>query len=261
VLLAAVLGAAAIAAPSGDPPPAPDRFNPVPPTTLTLTHARMKPAQGGQRVRVTIPASPGTNAFGDTVAYRWDTGVDGGARCQPGALPDLSDVSAGTVIDALLPRARKGWCRGSYGVKLEAVVTVNCQNDPPEECEYYRHDTQEVAYASFEVGSFPKSICHTRGEVERCWISPTYRDPPMWILEAPLDDLLGPDGGTSDADPYFERAFRRHPLMQNHWETDDDSFYGYPTSRAEAVRMTAIVDEVLRSGPYHGKDWPGRPRP
>jgi hypothetical protein len=259
VLFAAVLGAAALAAPGGDAPSSPDRFNPVPPATLTLTHQRMKPAQGGQRVRVTIPVSPGTNAFGDTLTYRWDAGVDGGARCQPGALPDLGGVIAGTVIDALLPRPRMGWCRGSYGVKLEAVITVNCANDPPEECEWEQAGTQEVAYAHFEVGSFPKSICHTRGEVERCWISPTYREPASWIVTAPLDDLLGPDGGTSEADPYFERAFRRRPLMKNHWETDDDTFYAWPSSRKEALRMTAIVDEVLRAGPYHGKDWPGRP--
>jgi hypothetical protein len=145
-------------------------------------------------------------------------------------------------------------------VKLEAVVKVNCDNDPPFDCQFRATNTERVAYAYFEVGSDPKSICHTRGEVQRCWNSPTYREPASWDIEAPLDDLLGPDGATSDADAYFERAFRHHPLMQRHWETDDDSFYAWPSSRKEALRMTAIVDEVLRAGPYHGKDWPGRPR-
>jgi hypothetical protein len=98
-------------------------------------------------------------------------------------------------------------------------------------------------------GSYPRSSCHTRGDVERCWISPTYREPASRIVIAPLDDLFGPDGGTAEADPYFERAFRRHPLMRRHWETDDDTLSAWPRSRKEAVRMTAIVDEVLRAGP------------
>jgi hypothetical protein len=209
----------------------------------------MKPAHGGQRVQVTIPVSPRTNASGDTLVYRWDTRVGGGPRCQSSALPDLTGVTAGTVIDAPLARPRKGWCRGSYGVKLEAKVTVSCDNEPPPKCEFSEAETQEVAYAHFEVGSYPKSICHARGEVERCWISPTYREPASWGVTTPLDDLLGPDRATSDADPYFERASRHDPLMQRHWETDDNTFYAWPSSREEAVRMTAMVDDVLRYGP------------
>jgi hypothetical protein len=55
------------------------------------------------------------------------------------------------------------------------------------------------------------------------------------------------------ADPYFERAFRKHPLMKKHWETDDNEFFGSPTTRKEAIAMAKIVDRVLRSGPFYGK--------
>src|SRR3954453_21143454 len=99
-----VLIAAALGAPTAAPP---ERGAPIPPVPLTLAHRRMAPSQGGQRVRVTIPVTPGVDAFGDVVSYRWDTRVGGGARCQPGPLPDLKAVTAGTVIDAPLPRPPK----------------------------------------------------------------------------------------------------------------------------------------------------------
>jgi hypothetical protein len=231
--------------------PAPDRQYPVGPTTLTLAHKRLAVAQGGQRVHVTIPVTPGVNAFGDTLSYRWDTRVDGGPRCQPGALPDLSAVTAGTVIDAPLPMPAHGWCRGFYSVRLAADVTVNCDNDPPPYCGE-TEPLATIAWAAFQAGRLPRRICHHRGKVERCWTEPSYRDPKAsWSVGATLDDLLGPDGATSDADPYFDRAFRGHPAMQQHWETDDNEFYGWPATRAEAIRMSRIVDRVLRAGRYH----------
>jgi hypothetical protein len=55
-----------------------DRYHPVPPPTLTLAHNRMAPAQGEQRVHVTIPVTAGVNALGESISYRWDTHVDGG---------------------------------------------------------------------------------------------------------------------------------------------------------------------------------------
>jgi hypothetical protein len=260
VLFAALLATAALSVPADVEGAPADRYNPIPPTTLTLAHKRMAPAQGGQRVHVTIPVAPGTNALGDNITYRWDAHVDGGPRCQPGALPDLSSVAAGAVIDAALPAPAKGWCRGSYGVRLQALVTVNCANDPPPYCRSGESAPQTVARAEFRVGSDPRRICHHRGDVERCWLGPTYRRPATWSVTAPLNDLLGPDGATEDADRYFIQAFRGDPALQRHWETADDSFWGYPHSRAEAVRMAAIVDRVLRAGPYHGKRWPGRPK-
>jgi hypothetical protein len=42
--------------------------------------------------------------------------------------------------------------------------------------------------------------------------------------------------------------------------TDDDSFSGWATRRSQAARMAAIVDRVLRAGPYHGKRRPDRPK-
>src|ERR1700750_2302093 len=98
MVVAAVL--ATLAGTSTSPP---DREHPVPATKLTLRFDRLRVKQGGQRVRVTIPVSAGTNQFGDTLTCRWDTHVGGGARCQPGALPDLTGIAAGTVIDAPLP--------------------------------------------------------------------------------------------------------------------------------------------------------------
>ena len=246
MLVAALMATAALAG-SGQ---APDRQYPVAPTTLTLAHKRMAVTQGGQRVHVTIPATPGVNEFGDTLAYRWNTHVDGGPRCQPGALPDLSAVTAGTVIDAPLPMPAKGWCRGYYSVRLVTDVTVNCDNGPPPYCGE-DETLATIASAEFEVTPLPRTICHRRGKVEHCWTAPSYRNPASWSVTAPLDDLLGPDGATSDADPAFNRAFRHHPVMQRHWETDDNEFYGYPTSRAEAVRMSKIIDRVLRAGRYH----------
>jgi hypothetical protein len=130
-------------------------------------------------------------------------------------LPDLSSVTAGTVIDAALPAPAKGWCRGSYGVRLQADVIVNCENDPPPYCRSGESSPQTVARAEFPVGSEPRRICHHRGEVERCWRAATYRRPATWTVTAPLDDLLGPDGATSDADPYFLRAFRGDPALQH----------------------------------------------
>jgi hypothetical protein len=240
-----------------DPPPT-DRYDPVPPTTMTITHEHVKLNQGGQRIRVTIPATPGTNAYGDSFVYRWDTNVSGGARCQPGPLADLTNVTAGTAIDAPLPKPSKSWCRGLYGVTLEAVIALNCANDPPFDCGKGEPLTEDVARVTFTAGSDPTVICHRHGEAERCWVAATYRDPASWSVSAFLDDLLGPDGATEDADPYFERAFRKHPLMKKHWETDDNEFFGYPTSRKEAIAMAKTVDRVLRSGPFHGKTWPGR---
>jgi hypothetical protein len=240
-----------------EPPPT-DRYYPVPPTTMAVTHERVKLNQGGQRVKVTIPATPGTNEFGDSFVYRWQTGAGGGARCQPGPLPNLTNVTAGSVIDAPLPKPAKGWCRGLYGVTLEAVVTFNCAIDPPLDCGQGEPRTQDVARVTFRAGSDPTTICHRHGEAQRCWTAATYRDPASWSVSATLDDLLGPDGATSDADPYFERAFRKHPLMDRHWEIDDNEFYGFPTSRKEAIAMAKIVDRVLHSGPFHGKTWPGR---
>ena len=58
-----------------EPPPT-DRVNPVPPATMTITHEHVKLNQGGQRIRVTIPATPVTNALGDSFTYRWKPDVD-----------------------------------------------------------------------------------------------------------------------------------------------------------------------------------------
>jgi hypothetical protein len=58
----------------------------------------------------------------------------------------------------------------------------------------------------------------------------------------------------------LRRAFRGHPVMQRHWETDDNLFYGYPDNRAEATRMSRIVDRVLRAGRYHHARQPGQRR-
>jgi len=240
-----------------DPPPI-DRSNVVPPATMTITSEQVMLNQGGQRIRVTIPATPGANTLGDSFTYRWDTQVSGGARCQPGPLPDLANVVADTVIDAPLPKPAKGWCRGYYSVTLEAVVVLNCAIDPPFGCGEGEPLTDEVASVAFQAGSNPTVICKRHGEAKRCWTAATRREHASWSVSALLDDLLGPDGATSDADPYFERAFRKHPLIDQHWETDDNQFFGYPTSRKEAIAMAKIVDRVLRSGPFYGKTWPGR---
>jgi hypothetical protein len=240
-----------------EPPPT-DRYDPVPPTTMTITREQVELSQGGQRIRITIPATPGTNAYGDSFVYRWDTDVSGGARCQPGPLPDLTNVTAGAVIDAPLPKPAKGWCRGPYGVTLEAVIGLNCAIDPSFGCGKGEPLTEDVAQVTFTAGSDPTVTCHRDGGAERCRTAATYRDPASWSVSAFLDDLLGPNGATEDADPYFERAFRKHPLMKKHWETDDNEFFGYPTSRKEAIAMAKIVDRVLRSGPFHGKTWLGR---
>ena len=254
-MLTAALAVGALLA---GPPSTADRDFAVPPTTLTLAHARMRVTQGGQRVRVTIPVTPGTNAYGDTLSYEWNTRVDGGKRCQPGALPDLGRVTAGTVIDAPLPRPAKSWCRGLYGADLIAVITLNCDNDPPPDCREWNPSRDSVAGAVFDVGPSQKTICHQHGQVQRCWIGPSYRSRAMWSVRALLDDLLGPDGATSEADPYFERAFRDDRGLRDDWETDDNDFFGDPDTRSEAIRMSKIVDRVLRSGPFHGKTWPGR---
>jgi hypothetical protein len=62
-----------------EPPPT-DRYYPVAPMTMTITREHVKLNQGGQRIRVTIPATPGANQFGDSFTYRWDAEVSGGAR-------------------------------------------------------------------------------------------------------------------------------------------------------------------------------------
>ena len=131
--------------------------------------------------------------------------MSGGARCQPGPLPSLANVTAGTVIDAPLhlPSPRR-------------------------------------SRTLLESGRLP--------------------DPVFWSVSALLDDLLGPDGATEEADPYFDRAFKNHPLMKEHYEIDDNECYGFPNSRKEAIAMAKLVNRVLRSGPYSGKTWPGRPR-
>jgi hypothetical protein len=259
-VVAAVFTTLALGAPATADTAPPTREHPVPATTLTLRFHKLRVKQGGQRVHVTIPVSAGTNQFGDTLTYQWDTHVSGGARCQPGALPDLTGVAAGTVIDAPLPMPPGGWCHGSYGVTLNAVVVVNCDNDPPPNCRFNPQFGDQVADESFDVVPPPKSVCHRLREVRRCWSAPSVRDPGGWDLTAPLDDLLGPDGATSDADPYFERAFAHHPIFQRDWETDDDTFYGWATRRSQAARMAVIVDRVLRSGRYYGKRRPGRPK-
>jgi hypothetical protein len=232
-------------------PPMADRYTPVPDATLTLAHQRMKVTQGGQRVHVTIPVAAGVDSFGDTLAYSWDTGVEGGARCQPGALPDLTGVAAGTVIDAPLPRPAKSWCRGDYQVSLKLTIAFDCATADCDSTAPY--EDQTIARAGFTAGPDVKDICHRRGEAERCWTPGTYRQPGSWSVSATLDDLLGPDGATSDADPYFIRGFRGHPELQDDWEIDDNEFYGFPGTRAEAIRMTAIVDRVLRAGPFYRK--------
>jgi hypothetical protein len=213
----------------------------------------MKPAQGGQRVHVAIPLSSGRDVYGDTIAYRWDTRVDGGPRCQPGELPSLGNVTAGSVINAPLSKPARGWCRGRYSVDLQALVSFDCEHDPFPECDGSAIVEQTVARAGFQVGSDPKPVCHHRGDAQRCWYPPTYRSPASWIVTASLEDLLGPDGATSDADRYFVQAFGGDRALRNRWETDDNTFYGWPASRNDALRMTTIVDRVLRTGPYHGK--------
>src|SRR3954468_8891755 len=119
---------------------------------MTVTHEHVKLNQGGQRIRVTIPPTPGTNRFGDSRSYRWETKVDGGARCQPGPLPDLTNVTAGTVIDAPLAKPAKGWCRGLYGATLQAVTALNGPIDPPAGCGEGEPPAQDVASATFEAG-------------------------------------------------------------------------------------------------------------
>jgi hypothetical protein len=250
MLVAAVLATVALGG-SGPDSSVPDRYYPVLPTTLTLAHERMGLGQGGQRVHVTIPATPGVNAWGDTLAYEWDAPDGGKPRCRPGALPDVSAVTAGTVVDAPLAMPPSGWCRGWYSVSLRAAVTVNCSNDPPPDCTPNEPFLYTVAGATFRTGRAPRTICHHRGEVERCWTASRFQDPASWSVTAPLDDLLGRYGATSEADPYFDRAFRHHPVMRQHWELDDNLFYGWPHNRAEAVRMSKIVDRVLRAGRYH----------
>ena len=239
------------------PPPPTDRLNPVAGTTMTITHERVNLNQGGQRIRVTIPATPGTNEFGDSFSYRWDVGTNGGARCEPGPLPDLTNATAGAVVDAPLPKPAKGWCRGLYGVTLSAVIVFNCAIDPPLDCGTSEPWNEGLARVTFTAGSDPTVICHRHGEAKRCWTAATYRHPASWNVSALLDDLLGPDGATDDADAYFERAFAKHPLIEEHWETDDNEFLGYPNSRKEAITMAKIVDRVLRSGRFHGSTWAG----
>ena len=127
------------------------------------------------------------------------------------------------MIDAPLPKPAKGWCRGPYGVTLQAVVTFNCAIDPPRECGSRRAWTEDVAQASrSEAGSDPTTICHAARRGSTVLDGGDHRDPVFWSVSATLDDLLGPDGATTDADPYFERAFRNHPLMNRHWEIDDN---------------------------------------
>jgi hypothetical protein len=244
------------------PPPDTTRYQPIATTTLTVAHGHMRPSQGGQRIRVTIPAAPGLDAYGDTIAYRWDTKVSGGARCRPGALPDLASVAAGTVIDAPLPHPPKGWCRGAYDVHLDIVGTVAaCGPDDPGWCRPGDPIHEEVAQASFEVGKPPAPTCHTLGEVERCHTPATYREPAHWDVTALLDDLLGPDGATTDADKYLYPAFRHErKAVRDNWEIDDDDFYGWPPTRAAAIRMSEVLDGVLRKGRYYGRSWPGRPK-
>jgi hypothetical protein len=166
--LGCLVAAAVLAGPAGaaaDAPP-PTRAYPVPSTELTLRFDKLRVKQGGQRVHVVIPATPGRDQFGDTVSYRWDTHVSGGPRCQPGALPDLSAVTAGTVIDAPLPMPPGGWCRGLYRVTLNAIVTLDCGSDPPPGCRTGRRIADQLAGASFDVeGS--TTVCHRRHEVER----------------------------------------------------------------------------------------------
>jgi len=256
VLRATLLAVATIAAPADAEAPATDRYNPVAPAKLTLAHARMTAAQGGQRIHVTIPSSSGRDSYGDTIAYRWNTRVDGGPRCQPGALPSVGNVTAGTVIDTPLPMPAKGWCRGDYSVELQALVTLvsfDCEHDPFPGCDRTGIVEQSVGRAGFQVGSEPRPICHQRGDARRCWYPPTYRSPARWIVTAPLNDLLGPHGATEDAEPYFMRAFRHDRALKDRWETDDNTFYGWPRNRGEALRMVKIVDRVLRTGPYHGQ--------
>ena len=131
----------------------------------------------------------------------------------------------------------------------EAVIKLNCGGDPY--CDPGRAVHAAGRSATFEVGAQPKTTCHRVGQVDRCRTAGTYREPASWSVSAELDDLLGPDGATSEADPYFERAFRHDPAIREDWELDDNTFYGYPDNRAEAIRMAAIVDRVLRSGRYH----------
>ena len=251
---AAVAAAVALAAPVAAAAEPPSREFPVRQTELTLTYAKVRLKQGGQRVHVTIPVAAGVDRFGDPLSYRWDTHVRGGPRCQPGALPDLTGVAAGTVIDAPLPMPPGGWCRGLYGVALLAIVTVNCGSDPPPGCRPGQRITEQVAAAPFDAGRPRRPVCHPLGQVDRCWYAPSLQDRGGWTVTAPLDDLLGPDGATMDADPYFWRAFRGHPVFQRHWETDDDTFYGWATRRSQALRMARIVERLLHTGPYHGKD-------
>jgi len=81
VLVVAVLAGPAVAA--ADPPP-PTRAYPVPYTKITLRYDEPRVKQGGQRVHVVIPLAAGTDQFGDTVSYRWDTHVSGGRAASPG---------------------------------------------------------------------------------------------------------------------------------------------------------------------------------
>ena len=41
---------------------------------MTITQCARELNQGGLRVQVTIPATPGTNEFGDSFVFRWRTG-------------------------------------------------------------------------------------------------------------------------------------------------------------------------------------------
>lgn len=96
------------------------------------------------------------------------------------------------MIDAPLPKPAKGWCRGDYGVTLEAVIAFNCAIDPPLDCGKGEPLTEDVARVTFRAGWDPTVICHRHGEAERCWMAATYRDPAFWSVSAFPDDLLAP---------------------------------------------------------------------
>src|SRR5690348_12860175 len=83
---------------------APTREAPLPASALTFARPTLRAAEGGQRLRLTVPADPGVDAFGDDITYSWYSEVPRDrARCRPGPLPDLSGVKGGTVLDAALP--------------------------------------------------------------------------------------------------------------------------------------------------------------
>jgi hypothetical protein len=194
--------------------PADDPFaeeTPVPSVVMTVADHHITSTQGGQRVRLTVPADQGLDRFGDDVFYRWDVqGPDDTARCRPGALPDLAGVGKGTKIDAPLPRPTLGWCRGWYGVTLFAHIYTHCDATDAT-CEPRHLGQQVVGGDNFLVGSEVRSTCHHHGLVELCFEPATHGSAAEWSVTAPFEDV---SEDNDEIEALVERAFRGHPELR-----------------------------------------------